>query len=66
MYTLAFALQLRKKHGKTSLRVAGECQLEPTNASLVIQLGAYLPAVQISFPLNLHYISLSFSRPPYL
>jgi hypothetical protein len=26
-YTLAFALQLRKKHGKTSLRVAEECQL---------------------------------------
>ena len=26
-YTLAFALQLRKKHGKTLVRVAGECQL---------------------------------------
>jgi hypothetical protein len=26
-YTLAFALQLRKKHGKTSVRVAGEYQL---------------------------------------
>jgi hypothetical protein len=26
-YNLAFALQLRKKHGKTSVRVAGECQL---------------------------------------
>jgi len=26
-YTLAFALQLRKKHGKTSVRVVGECQL---------------------------------------
>jgi hypothetical protein len=26
-YTLAFALQLRKKHGKTSFRVAEECQL---------------------------------------
>jgi hypothetical protein len=25
--TLAFALQLRKKHGETSVRVAGECQL---------------------------------------
>ena len=24
---MAFALQLRKKHGKTSVRVAGECQL---------------------------------------
>jgi len=26
-YTLAFALQLRKRHGKTSVRVAEECQL---------------------------------------
>ena len=26
-YTLAFALQLRKKHGKTSFRVAEDCQL---------------------------------------
>ena len=26
-YTLAFALQLRKKHGKTSVRAAEECQL---------------------------------------
>jgi len=26
-YTLALALQLRKKHGKTSVRVAEECQL---------------------------------------
>jgi hypothetical protein len=25
--TLAYALQLKKKHGKTSVRVAGECQL---------------------------------------
>jgi hypothetical protein len=24
-YTLAFALQLREKHGKTSVRVAEEC-----------------------------------------
>jgi hypothetical protein len=24
-YTLAFALQLRKKHGKTSVRVVGKC-----------------------------------------
>jgi hypothetical protein len=28
-YTLAFALQLREKHGKTSARVAEECQLAP-------------------------------------
>jgi len=26
-YNLAFALQLRKKHGKTSVMVAEECQL---------------------------------------
>jgi len=26
-YTLAFALKLRIKHGKTSVRVAEECQL---------------------------------------
>jgi len=26
-YTLAFALQLRNKHGKPSVRVAEECQL---------------------------------------
>jgi hypothetical protein len=26
-YTPAFALQLRKKHGKTTVRVAEECQL---------------------------------------
>jgi len=26
-YALAFALQLRKKHGKTSVRVDGDCQL---------------------------------------
>jgi hypothetical protein len=27
-YTLTFALQLRKTHGKTSVRVAKECQME--------------------------------------
>jgi len=26
-YTVVFALQLRKKHGKTTVRVAEECQL---------------------------------------
>ena len=26
-YILAFALQLRKKHGKSSVKVAEECQL---------------------------------------
>jgi len=28
-FTLAFALKLRKKHGKPSVRVAEECQLVP-------------------------------------
>jgi hypothetical protein len=28
-YDLAFALNLRKKHGKTSVSVAEECQLAP-------------------------------------
>ena len=33
-YTLAFALQLRKEHGRTSVRVGKECQLaRPKNAS---------------------------------
>jgi len=27
IYTLAFALDLRKEHGKTSVRVGEECQL---------------------------------------
>jgi hypothetical protein len=30
-YTLAFALQLRKKHGNTSVRVAGECSWHDGN-----------------------------------
>jgi hypothetical protein len=29
-YTLAFALQLKENHGKTSVRVAEECQLDTT------------------------------------
>jgi len=36
-YTLEFALQLGKKHGKPSVRVAGECQLAKS-----IQIRAYL------------------------
>ena len=36
-YTLAFALQLRIKHGKASVRAAGECQLAKS-----IQNRAYL------------------------
>jgi len=34
---MAFALQLRKKHKKTSVRVAGECQLAKS-----IQTRAYV------------------------
>jgi hypothetical protein len=30
---LAFALQLKKKHGKTSVRVAGECLLAKSKQS---------------------------------
>ena len=30
-YTLAFAVQLRKKHGKNSIRVAGECRWHDEN-----------------------------------
>jgi predicted S18 family serine protease len=30
-YALAFALQLRKKHGKTAVRVTRECQLAKIN-----------------------------------
>ena len=36
-YTLAFALQLRKKHGKPSVRVAGECQLAKSIQSRPVQ-----------------------------
>jgi hypothetical protein len=34
-YTLAFALQPRKKHGKTSVRVAGECSTNKLNRILM-------------------------------
>jgi hypothetical protein len=34
-YTLAFALQLRKKHGKTSVRVVEKCPDIPVAFSLV-------------------------------
>jgi len=36
-YTLAFALQVRKKHGKPLVRVAGECQL-----AKIVQNRAYV------------------------
>ena len=38
--TLAFALQMRKKHGKTSVRVAEECQLARWKQN--IQDGSYI------------------------
>jgi len=37
-YTLAFALQLSKKHGKTSVRVAEECQLARWNRYILTYL----------------------------
>jgi len=45
-FTLAFALQLRKKHGKTSVRVkpqSGYINITPTHVSLLIHhlQGAY-------------------------
>jgi len=39
-YTLAFALQLRRKHGKTSFRVAEECQLARWKRN--VQNGTYI------------------------
>jgi hypothetical protein len=49
-YTLAFALQLRKKHGKTSVRVAGECQLALWKHD--IQRGTYvIISLSLSLPL---------------
>ena len=37
-YTLAFALQLRKKHGKTSARVAGGCQLANSIQNMALRV----------------------------
>jgi hypothetical protein len=34
IYALAFELQLRKKHGKTSVRVAEECQLAQSKENI--------------------------------
>jgi len=39
-YTLGFALQLRKKHGKTSVRVAEECHLARWKQNM--QIRAYI------------------------
>jgi len=41
-FTLAFALQLRKKHGKTSVRVAEEERLRHTEICLLLCMGAKL------------------------
>jgi hypothetical protein len=64
-YTLAFALQLRKMHGKTSVRVAEECQLArwkqktqnrtyitEQNIRLVLQLYASLGRLYCRFKFN--------------
>jgi len=37
-YTLAFALQLRKKHGKPWVRVAEECQLARWKQNMILIL----------------------------
>jgi len=37
-YTLAFALQPRKKHGKTSVRVAEECQMARSKQNMILIL----------------------------
>ena len=37
-FTLAFALQLRKKHGKTSVRVAEECECKTEECECVDSL----------------------------
>ena len=42
-YTLAFALQLRKKHGEIPVRVAGECQLAKNiQESKLLKIGILL------------------------
>ena len=37
IYTQAFALQLRKKHGKTSVRLAEECQLAKNTQNRAVE-----------------------------
>ena len=54
-YTLAFALQLRKKHGKTSVRIAGECQLAKN-----IQNRAYM-SIRIHKHNNKNHSTSTFS-----
>ena len=75
-YTLTFALQLRKKHGKTSIRVAEEYQLARWKQN--IQNRAYITirihyerivlVLQISYKqlkmLTLHYITLHYILTP--
>ena len=41
-YTLAFALQLRKKHGKTSVGVAEECQLARWKENIHVYIYIYI------------------------
>ena len=52
IYTLAFALQLRKKHGKTSVRVAKECQLaqRKQNAQNTAYITITIHTFNIMFP----------------
>ena len=43
-FTLAFALQLREKHGKTSVKVAEECQLARTEECQLV-IAAFMMSV---------------------
>ena len=47
-YTLAFALQLRKEQGKTSVRVAGECQLARWKQNIQNTCSTILPSLSMS------------------
>jgi len=61
-YTLAFVLQLRKKHGKTSVRIAKECQLArwKRNAqNRTMHLPGYEPCLTVSMLIILRTDSFS-------
>jgi hypothetical protein len=51
-FTLAFALQQRKKHGKTSARVRKTCQVKKT--SVTIQYTYYQKHPHITKPSQTH------------
>ena len=55
-YTLAFALQLRKKHGKLSVRVAEECQLARWKQSIHNRVMIRIGSCPIAYRLCLFYV----------